>query len=57
MKSKRNIPFDPQVYLESVGVSGKVREFRGSISHQSASRRDAFERVNYMKVLSSYALR
>jgi len=57
MKSKRNIRFDPQVYLESVGVSRRVREFRGSMSQQSASRRDAFERVNDMKVLSSYALR
>ncbi|MGD0303325.1 MAG: Crp/Fnr family transcriptional regulator [Candidatus Acidiferrales bacterium] len=28
MKSKRNNPFDPQVYLESVGVSRKVGEFR-----------------------------
>jgi hypothetical protein len=28
MKSKRNSPFDPQVYLESVGVSRQVGEFR-----------------------------
>lgn len=28
MKSKRRSPFNPQVYLESVGVSRKVREFR-----------------------------
>lgn len=34
-----------------------VRQMRGSMSYLSASRRDVFERVNYMKVLSSYALR
>jgi CRP/FNR family cyclic AMP-dependent transcriptional regulator len=28
MKSKHNSPFDPQVYLESVGISRKVGEFR-----------------------------
>ena len=34
-----------------------IRQMRGSMSHRSASRPDVFERVNYMKVLSSYALR
>ncbi len=34
-----------------------IRQMRGSMSHHSASRPDVFERVNYMKVLSSYALR
>jgi dihydroorotate dehydrogenase (fumarate) len=34
-----------------------IRQMRGSMSYQSASRPDVFERVNYMKVLSSYALR
>ncbi|MGB8988840.1 MAG: hypothetical protein WCC37_19730 [Candidatus Sulfotelmatobacter sp.] len=57
MRSKRDIPFDAEVYLESVGVSRKVREFRGNVRQQSATRRDAFGRVSYMKVLSSYALR
>ena len=28
MKSKRTSPFNPQVYLESVGVSRKLGEFR-----------------------------
>ena len=34
-----------------------IRQMRGSMSYQSTSRPDVFERVNYMKVLSSYALR
>jgi dihydroorotate dehydrogenase (fumarate) len=34
-----------------------VRQMRGSMSHRSTSRPEVFERVNYMKVLSSYALR
>ncbi len=34
-----------------------IRQMRGSMSHLSASRPGVFERVNYMKVLSSYALR
>ena len=34
-----------------------IRQMRGSMSHLSASRPDVFERVNYMKVLSSYVLR
>jgi dihydroorotate dehydrogenase (fumarate) len=34
-----------------------IRQMRGSMSHLSASRPSVFERVNYMKVLSSYALR
>ena len=33
-----------------------IRQMRGSMSYQSVSRSDVFERVNYMKVLSSYAL-
>jgi CRP/FNR family transcriptional regulator, cyclic AMP receptor protein len=28
MKSQRHSPFDPQVYLDSVGVSRKVEEYR-----------------------------
>ena len=43
-------------WMEEHGYES-IRQMRGSMSHQSASRRDAFERVNYMKVLSSYALR
>jgi dihydroorotate dehydrogenase (fumarate) len=34
-----------------------INQMRGSMSHLSSSRPDVFERVNYMKVLSSYALR
>jgi dihydroorotate dehydrogenase (fumarate) len=34
-----------------------IRQMRGSMSHSSASRPSVFERVNYMKVLSSRALR
>lgn len=34
-----------------------IRQMRGSMSRRSSSRPDVFERVNYMKVLSSYALR
>jgi dihydroorotate dehydrogenase (fumarate) len=34
-----------------------IRQMRGSMSHLSASRPSVFERVNYMKVLSSRALR
>jgi dihydroorotate dehydrogenase (fumarate) len=34
-----------------------IRQMRGSMSHRSASHPNVFERVNYMKVLSSYALR
>lgn len=34
-----------------------IRQMRGSMSHRSAARPDVFERVNYMKVLSSYTLR
>jgi dihydroorotate dehydrogenase (fumarate) len=34
-----------------------IRQMRGSMSYRSVSRPDVFERVNYMKVLSSYALR
>jgi dihydroorotate dehydrogenase (fumarate) len=34
-----------------------IRQMRGSMSHGSAARPDVFERVNYMKVLSSYTLR
>ena len=34
-----------------------IRQMRGSMSYQSTSRPDVFERVNYMKVLSSYVLR
>ncbi|MFZ0738768.1 MAG: dihydroorotate dehydrogenase-like protein [Candidatus Acidiferrales bacterium] len=34
-----------------------IRQMRGSMSYLSTSRPDVFERVNYMKVLSSYSLR
>ncbi|HBY63875.1 MAG TPA: dihydroorotate dehydrogenase-like protein, partial [Solibacterales bacterium] len=34
-----------------------VRQMRGSMSAQSVAEPAAFERANYMKVLSSYALR
>lgn len=34
-----------------------VRQMQGSMSHQSVANPAAFERGNYMKVLSSYALR
>ncbi len=34
-----------------------IHQMRGSMSYQSTSRPDVFERVNYMKVLSSYVLR
>jgi dihydroorotate dehydrogenase (fumarate) len=34
-----------------------IRQMRGSMSYLSASHSSAFERVNYMKVLSSYVLR
>ncbi|MGA8366636.1 MAG: dihydroorotate dehydrogenase-like protein [Candidatus Acidiferrales bacterium] len=34
-----------------------IRQMLGSMSYLSAARPDVFERVNYMKVLSSYALR
>jgi dihydroorotate dehydrogenase (fumarate) len=32
-----------------------IRQMQGSMSRRSAPNRDAFERVNYMRVLSSYA--
>ena len=34
-----------------------IRQMRGSMSYISVSRPEVYERVNYMKVLSSYALR
>ena len=34
-----------------------IHQMRGSMSHLSVSRPEVFERLNYMKVLSSYALR
>jgi dihydroorotate dehydrogenase (fumarate) len=34
-----------------------VRQMRGSLSQRSAANPEAFERANYVKVLSSYALR
>jgi dihydroorotate dehydrogenase (fumarate) len=34
-----------------------IRQMRGSMSWRSAPKRSAFERVNYMRVLSSYAAR
>ena len=34
-----------------------IRQMRGSMAYRSSSRPEVFERVNYMKVLSSYALR
>jgi len=34
-----------------------IRQMHGGMSHLSASRPNVFERVNYTKVLSSYALR
>jgi dihydroorotate dehydrogenase (fumarate) len=34
-----------------------VRQMRGAMSAQSVAEPAAFERANYMKVLSSYSLR
>jgi dihydroorotate dehydrogenase (fumarate) len=34
-----------------------VRQMQGSMSRRAAANPDAFERANYMKVLSSYTLR
>jgi hypothetical protein len=34
-----------------------VRQMRGSLSQRSAANPEAYERANYVKVLSSYKLR
>ena len=34
-----------------------IRQMQGSMSYRSVANPSAFERANYMKVLSSYALR
>jgi dihydroorotate dehydrogenase (fumarate) len=36
---------------------GSIGEMQGSMSYRAVSDPSAFERANYMKVLSSYALR
>jgi dihydroorotate dehydrogenase (fumarate) len=34
-----------------------IRQMQGSMSRRSAPKKSAFERVNYMRVLSSYVAR
>ena len=36
---------------------GSIAEMQGSMSYRAVSEPAAFERANYMKVLSAYALR
>ncbi|MFZ0582230.1 MAG: hypothetical protein WAN72_04405 [Candidatus Acidiferrales bacterium] len=47
---------DPRKWMEEHDYQS-IRQMRGSMSHRSAARPDVFERVKYMKVLSSYTLR
>jgi dihydroorotate dehydrogenase (fumarate) len=51
-----------QVLLDLITWMGEhgyesVRQMQGSMSRRASANPDAFERANYMKVLSSYTLR
>jgi dihydroorotate dehydrogenase (fumarate) len=59
---KRGIPHLTTVRRELVQWMNEheyesIRQMRGSLSQRSAANPEAFERANYVKVLSSYALR
>ena len=59
---KRGISYHDTITTELLVWMGEheydsIRQMQGSMSRNAVPQRGAFERANYMKVLSSYAMR